>query len=98
MSTSSPVFAITTRSSGPTTSSIPRASFAPPVPPASTTTGPPLKLPRSQARDLDAGPDLVPDVDRDDQRGQLLDDPRRLQRPAVDGPEALDPLHDPGHP
>src|SRR5436305_548576 len=36
---SSPVFATTTRSS-PTTSSIPRASLAPPVPPARTTTGP----------------------------------------------------------
>src|SRR4051794_36896323 len=35
---SSPVLAMTTRSS-PATSSIPRASFAPPVPPASTTTG-----------------------------------------------------------
>ena len=38
-SASSPVLAITTRSS-PATSSIPRASLAPPVPPASTTTGP----------------------------------------------------------
>src|ERR1700684_1129734 len=40
MSMSSPVLATTTNSSGPTTSSIPRASFAPPVPPASTTTFP----------------------------------------------------------
>src|SRR5881227_638606 len=39
MSTSSAVLAITTRSSPPTTSSIPRASLAPPVPPARTTTG-----------------------------------------------------------
>src|SRR5437763_3883733 len=36
---SSPVFAMTTRSS-PATSSMPRASLAPPVPPARTTTGP----------------------------------------------------------
>src|SRR4051812_351132 len=35
---SSPVFAMTTRS-GPSSSSRPRASFAPPVPPASRTTG-----------------------------------------------------------
>src|SRR3954468_14034153 len=38
ISTSSPVLAMTTRSS-PATSAIPRASFAPPVPPARTTTG-----------------------------------------------------------
>src|SRR5205814_8463921 len=41
ISTSSPVLAITASSRGPTTSSIPRAKRAPPVPPARTvTTGP----------------------------------------------------------
>src|ERR1700722_19876052 len=39
---SSPVFATTVRCSDPTTSSMPRASFAPPVPPARTTTDPVL--------------------------------------------------------
>ncbi len=39
---------------------------------------------RSQAGDLDSGPDLVADVDRDEQRRELLDDPGHLERPAVD--------------
>src|SRR5579884_1996572 len=81
---SSPVLAITTSSSAPTTSSIPRASLAPPVPPAITTTG------LVKTGDLDAGLDLVADVDRDDQRRELLDDPRHLERPAVHRSESLD--------
>src|SRR5947199_7935235 len=93
---SSPVLAITTSSSTPTTSSIPRASFAPPVPPASTTTG--LLTASSQAGDLDARPDLVPDVDRDDQGRQLLDDSRHLKRPAIHRPQALDRLDQLGQP
>src|SRR5205085_12187878 len=103
---SSPVFATTTSSSAPTTSSIPRASFAPPVPPARTTTGAltraipcvPGATPAGGSRQAVAQPcepdprsDLIADVDRDDQRGQLLDDPRHLERPAVDGAQAIDP-------
>src|SRR5947209_13701607 len=100
---SSPGLAITTSSSGPTTSSIPRASLAPPVPPARTTTGllsdaSPRRGPtRSQARDLDPRPHLVPDVDRDDQRGELLDDPRHLQAPAVHRTKPVDQPHQLGH-
>src|SRR6478609_4979322 len=84
---SSPVFAITTRSS-PTTSSIPRASFAPPVPPARTTT----VLIHSDARDFDARVCLVADVDADQQRGQRLGDPRHLEAAAVDAAQPLDAL------
>ena len=46
----------------------------------------------ASARDLDAGPDLVAHVDRDDQRRQLLDDSRHLERAAVDrrgGPRSV---------
>src|ERR1700733_11690089 len=102
---SSPVLATTTSSSAPTTSSMPRARFAPPVPPASTTTGPVALTgpdPRRsmvQAGDPDPRPDLVAHVDRDEQRRQLLDDARHLQRAAVDAAEPVDEVHqldDPG--
>src|SRR5580700_7808284 len=105
---SSPVFAITVSESPPTTSSIPRASFAPPVPPARTTTWVVTASPgsrcaprpgwsmRAQARDLDSGPDLVAHVDRDDQRGELLDDPGHLERAAVDRPQPWDRLYELG--
>ena len=41
---------------------------------------------------------LVADVDRDQQRRQLLDDPRRLQRPGVDRAQAGDQLDQPRDP
>src|SRR6202012_1723379 len=96
---SSPVLATTTSASAPTTSSMPRASFAPPVPPASTRTGPGALTgsdPRRamvQAGDLDPCPDLVAHVDGDEQRGELLDDARHLKGPAVTGAQPVDPVH-----
>src|ERR1700716_112660 len=100
---SSPVLAMTVRRPAPITSSMPRASFAPPVPPASTTTGPftaVTLLPRSargQPRDLDTGAYLVAHVDRDDQRRHLLDDPGHLERSAVNRAQAGDGVHQRGH-
>ena len=84
---SSPVLAITTRSS-PATSSIPRASLAPPVPPASTTTGPAHPSPTIRTPVLAA----VVRVDPDQQRLELLGHPRLLQRPRVDAAQPVDPL------
>src|SRR5437763_348139 len=87
---SSPVLAIVTSESAPATSSMPRASLAPPVPPARMTTGPltPASFTwstRREAGDPDPGPYLVAHVDRDDQGGELLEDPCRLERPAIHG-------------
>src|ERR1700759_3273860 len=96
---SSPVLAMTTSASAPTTSSMPRASFAPPVPPASTTTGPVALTGRDprrsvvQAGDLDPGPDVVAHVDGDQQRRELLDDARHLQGAAVNAAQPVDPVH-----
>ena len=75
---------------GPATSSRPRASFAPPVPPESATrcgyqsvSGRPVSL-------IPAC-DLLPDVDRDQQRRERLDQARRLELAAVDRAQAGDP-------
>src|SRR5579884_730375 len=92
---SSPVLARTTSSPEPTTSSIPRASLAPPVPPASTTTGP--LTPRSQPGDLDSSSYPMARVDRNDQRRQLLGDPCHLEPATIDRAQALDPLDQLGH-
>ena len=46
-----------------------------------------------QARDLDSGAGLVAHVDRDEQRRELLDDPRHLQRPAVHRAQPVDLVH-----
>src|SRR5450755_334963 len=71
---SSPVFAITTRLSGPTTSSIPRASFAPPVPPARTTTGPLAAGTSGQSR---AAGSILPPGARSDLPGHAYGTARR---------------------
>src|SRR5690348_8055544 len=89
---SSPVFAITASWSGPRWSSRPPASFAPPVPPERSTT----KL-VGQAGDPDSGVlDLVPRVDRDQQRGLLFEDARDLEVAAVHRPQSRDPPHELG--
>src|SRR5215212_4497316 len=90
---SSAVLAMTTRSS-PTTSSIPRASFAPPLPPASTTT---ITDPPSQTRDLDPRVRLVAHVDRDQQRGERLGDAGHLEAAGVDGAQAVDAIDERHH-
>ena len=98
---SSPVLAITV-SSSPSRSCNPAASFAPPVPPASTTTDtrprPAPGIAVGEARDLQPGVCLVTAVDRDQHRRQLLDDPGDLQRPGVHSPQAGNPLDQRGHP
>src|SRR5512132_2676463 len=85
---SSAVLATTTRSS-PTTSSIPRASLAPPVPPARTTTT------ASHPGDLDPGVRLVAHVDRDQQGGERLGDAGHLQAAGVDAAQPLDEVDQP---
>ena len=100
---SSAVFAIT-ESSAPSSSCIPAASLAPPVPPASSATFIRPRLRHAQwslsgePGDADPGVALVAGVDRDQERGQLLDDARRLERAGVDCPQARDQLDDPGDP
>src|SRR5262245_30221592 len=89
---SSPVLATTLRSE-PSSSCMPAASFAPPVPPASRATRIDRLLPMidvRQAGELDPGVRLVADVDRDQQWRQLLDDPGHLQRPGVDRAQTRD--------
>src|SRR6476619_1431081 len=97
---SSAVLTITARSA-PISSCIPAASLAPPVPPASSATliaAPPSRPVVSlwQPGELDPGVRLVADVDRDQQRGELLDDPRGLQRTGVDRPQSGDQLDQAG--
>src|SRR6476619_1807445 len=93
---SSAVLTITARSA-PISSCIPAASLAPPVPPASSATliaAPPSRPVVSlwQPGELDPGVRLVADVDRDQQRGELLDDPRHLERAGVDRAQSRDQL------
>src|SRR3954471_24367784 len=82
---SSPVLAITT-SSGPSSSSRPRASFAPPVPPASSTTSvtgaPPYKVRRRMRlgglppRGLGGPGDAIATVETEDELiAAVADDP-----------------------
>src|SRR3954452_10626292 len=80
---------MTTRSS--VASSIPRASFAPPVPPARRTTG------LGKPGDLDARARLVADVDPDDERRHRLEDAGHLEPAAVHAAQPGDPLDDLGH-
>src|SRR5690349_10539458 len=98
---SSPVLAITDRSL-PISSCRPAASLAPPVPPASSAIfiGPASAGRSGRASrpvvgfpeplDADAGVGLVAGVDRDQHRGELLDDAGHLQRPGVDRAQPLD--------
>src|ERR1700709_1652951 len=98
---SSPVLAITLRSE-PISSCIPAASLAPPVPPASRAILtaadllPVVAVGKSGKPDPGVG--LVAAVDRDQQRRQLLDDARHLQRPRVDRAQAGDQLDQSRHP
>src|SRR5436305_11801737 len=95
---SSPVLAITASRSGPTTSAMPLASLAPPVPPARTTTSTPSGVTRSlpqllgKARQAYACVRLVAGIHRDEQRGHRLRDAGHLKAPAVDAAQALDLL------
>src|ERR1700709_2716788 len=97
-SMSSPVLAITL-SSEPTSSCIPAASLAPPVPPARSATRISRLCPVvavRQTREADAGVRLVAGVDRDQQRRQLLDDAGHLQGAGVDRAQAGDQLDQAG--
>src|SRR3954451_5052489 len=101
---SSPVFATTATRSGATASAMPRASLAPPVPPARTTTSSALTSTQSlphgirQPRQADSRVGLVAGVDGDQQRGQRLGYARHLQAPAVDAAHALDQAQQPCRP
>src|ERR1700754_2596867 len=101
---SSAVLAITERPA-PSRSCIPAASFAPPVPPASTTqrsivNAPPLRfrglresipgIALGQIGDPDACGGLVADVDRDQHGSQGLNDAGHLERAGVDGAKSFD--------
>src|SRR6476469_10872620 len=95
---SSALFAITDRPS-PSSSCIPAASLAPPVPPARTTQRSiPLtvatrlrpEVALGQPRDPDPAVRLVAPVDADQQGRQRFDDPSRLQRSGVDRAEPVD--------
>src|SRR5258705_11940933 len=98
---SSAVLGMTVRSE-PISSCMPAASLAPPVAPASggILTGRYL-LPVvavGEAGQLNPCVGLVADVDRDQQGGELLDDPRHLQRAGVDRAQTRDQLDQPCDP
>src|SRR6476469_2751899 len=98
---SSPLLAITARSE-PISSCIPAASLAPPVPPARSAiliaVGSSPVVAVGQAGELDTGVRLVAAVDRDQHRGELLDDAGHLERAGVDRAQPRDQLDQPRHP